>query len=94
MSRITEPVAPHSTAWVAQVWMSFAAALFAMLGGILFIPADLWVKGYLFMGLLFTIGSTMNLAKTVRDNHEAQKVSSVIKDARIERILSEQDPLK
>lgn len=85
---------PHSTAWVAQVWLSWILAFFAMLGGIVFLPADIWVKGYLFMGLLFVVGSTMNLAKTVRDNHEAAKISSVINDARLERILAEQDPLK
>ncbi|MFZ5479718.1 MAG: YiaA/YiaB family inner membrane protein [Myxococcota bacterium] len=94
MPRITPTNEPHSTAWVAQVWMTWLIAMFAVLGGIVFVPADLWVKGYLFMGLLFTVGSTMNLAKTVRDNHEASKVSSVIHDARIEKILSEHDPLK
>ena len=94
MSRLAEPSAPHSSAWVAQVWISFAASIVAVLGGVLFMPGDLWVKGYHLMGLLFTVGSTMNLAKTTRDNHEAQKVSSVLKDARIERILADQDPLK
>lgn len=93
MSRIGTPQ-PHSTAWVAQVWLSWLLAVFAMLGGILFVPADMWTKGYLFMGLVFTIGSTMNLAKTVRDNHEASKVSSVINDARLEKILAEHDPLR
>ncbi|MES2643720.1 MAG: YiaA/YiaB family inner membrane protein [Myxococcota bacterium] len=93
MSRINTPQ-PHSSAWVAQVWISWLLALFAMMGGILFVPADLWTRGYLAMGLLFTIGSTMNLAKTVRDNHEAGKVSAVINDARLEKILSEHDPLR
>ncbi len=93
MSRIGAPQ-PHSTAWAAQVWLSFLLAFFAMLGGILLLPADLWTKGYLFMGLLFTVGSTVNLAKTVRDNHEASKVSAVINDARLEKILAEHDPLK
>jgi hypothetical protein len=90
----TPSTEPHSSAWVAQVWISWFIAMFAMAGGILFLPADIWTKGYLAMGLLFTVGSTMNLAKTVRDNHEAAKVSAVLHDARIERILAEQDPLK
>ncbi len=93
MARIGTPQ-PHSPAWVAQVWISWLLAFFAMFGGIVFLPADIWVKGYLFMGLLFVVGSTMNLAKTVRDNHEASKISSVIHDARLEKILSEHDPLK
>lgn len=94
MARVTETPEPHSAAWVAQVWITWLLAFFAMLGGILFVPADIWVKGYLFMGLVFVVGSTMNLAKTVRDLHEAKKVHSIVHDARIERILSEHDPLK
>lgn len=93
MSRVVT-TEPHSTAWIAQVWLSFVVSLFAMLGGILFMPADLWTRGYFFMGLLFVVGSTLNLAKTVRDNHEAGRVSSVIHDARIEKILADHDPLK
>jgi hypothetical protein len=94
MPRMTPAHEPHSTAWIAQVWLSWLIAMFAMFGGIVLMPADLWVKGYFFMGLLFVVGATMNLAKTLRDNHEAAKVSSVINDARIEKILAEQDPLK
>ncbi len=93
MSRVGAPQ-PHSTAWVAQVWISWILAFVAMFGGIFFLPADIWAKGYLFMGLLFVVGSTMNLAKTVRDNHEAGKISAVIHDARLERLLAEADPLK
>ena len=91
MSRNTEP---HSPAWNAQVCISFILAFGAMLGGIWFLPDDAWTKGYMFMGLLFTVGSTMNLAKTVRDMHEAGKVHSVIHDARLEKLLAEHDPLK
>ncbi len=91
MSRVSEP---HSPAWIAQVWISFLLSFVAMLGGIWFLPGDGWTQGYLFMGLIFTVGSTMNLAKTVRDNHEAGKVHSVIHDARLEKLLAEHDPLK
>lgn len=94
MPHVTGTVQPHSTAWVAQVWISFLVAAGAMFFGILVCPCTLWVKGYLAMGTLFVIGSTLNLAKTTRDNHEASKVSSVINEARLEKILSEQNPLK
>lgn len=93
MSRVTASE-PHSAAWVAQVWISFLVAGFAMGVGILFIPVDLWVRGYLLMGTLFLVGSTISLTKTVRDNHEANRFSQVIRDAKLEKILSEQDPLK
>lgn len=93
MSRISPPQT-HSTAWLGQVWITWLISMFASLGGILFMPGDLWVKGYMFMGLLFTVGSTITLSKTVRDNHEASRLSNVINDARLEKILAEHDPLK
>jgi len=93
MSRVNASE-PHSAAWVAQVWLSFLIALFAMGVGILFMPVDLWVRGYLVMGTFFLVGSTISLTKTLRDNHEAGRVSQVIRDARLEKILAEQDPLK
>jgi hypothetical protein len=45
------------------------------------------------MGVLFTIGSTFSLAKTVRDVHEQQRIVSRIDDARMTKLLAEVDPL-
>ena len=39
--------------------------------GILFLPLDLWAKGYLAMGALMLTQSGITLTKTLRDNHEA-----------------------
>lgn len=80
---------PHSAAWTAQVWISFAVSLGATLWGVWFLPAEPWVKGYLAMGILFSVGSTLNLAKTLRDAHEAQKMVSRVEEARVERLLSD-----
>ncbi len=91
MHRISTPLPTHSTAWIAQTWLSFLAAMGSMLLGILLMPAVLWVKGYMFMGLLFTVGSTVNLSKTLRDQHEAARAESVIYDTRIEKMLAEHD---
>ena len=85
---------PHSPAWMAQVWITWLLSFGATLGGVWFLPADVWVKGYLFMGVLFSVGSTMSLAKTLRDQHEAGRLSAVINDARLEKILAEHDPLR
>jgi hypothetical protein len=62
-----------TSAWILQVWISFSVALFMMTVGVLYLPVDLWVKGYVGVGMLFTIGSTFTLAKTIRDNHEARQ---------------------
>jgi hypothetical protein len=45
------------------------------------------------MGLLFTIGSTFSLAKTLRDVHEQQRITARIDEARMTKLLAEVDPL-
>ena len=84
-----EPQIPetHSTAWNIQVWVAFFIALVMTLFGILQVPGDLWVRGYLAMGTLFTVGSTFTLAKTVRDNLESKKLRNRIRSARTEQLL-------
>lgn len=83
-----------TTAWIIQVWLSFVLSLSATSVGIIYLPVDGWVKGYMGMGVLFSIGSTFTLAKTVRDNHEASKLTARIDEARVEKILTEHHPLK
>lgn len=60
-----------TAAWRFQVWASFVLASTITSLGILYLPVDLWTKGFLGMGLLFTVGSCFSLAKTLRDEHEA-----------------------
>lgn len=63
----------HTGAWRFQVWVSFVVSS-ALTGlGIAYLPVDIWTKGFLAMGLLFTIGSCFSLAKTVRDEHEVRR---------------------
>jgi hypothetical protein len=95
MPRVQPDLAPaHSSAWVAQSWISFLASAAATATGIWCLPVDAWVKGFMAMGLLFTIGSSLTLAKTVRDLHEAGRLTARIDDARVSRLIAEHDPLK
>jgi hypothetical protein len=55
---------------------------------VLFLPVEIWVKGYMLMGMMFTVGSTFTLAKTVRDNHEAEKLRNRVSQAKAEQLLS------
>jgi hypothetical protein len=80
---------PHSGAWVTFTYASFLAAAGMVAAGILFLPLDLWAKGYLAMGVIMLIQSCVTLTKTVRDNHEAAKLVNRIEDARTERLLME-----
>jgi hypothetical protein len=84
----------HSNAWVIQVWISFILSISATTMGIMYLPVDNWIKGYLGMGLFFTVASTTSLSKTVRDLHESQRIISRVDEAKLERILSEHDPFK
>lgn len=81
-------------AWIIQVWLSFVLSVCATSVGIIYLPVDGWVKGYMGMGLIFSVGSTFTLAKTTRDNYEASKITARIDEARVEKILSEHHPLK
>ncbi len=93
MAKIGTPE-PHSGAWIAQTWISFVASLGTTAIGILYLPVDIWVKAFLGMGLLFAVGSTISLSKTLRDVHEASKLHVRVDEARVERLLAEHDQLK
>jgi len=94
MSKLPEVAPMHSSAWIAQTWISFAVAAGVTAMGIWFLPVDGWMKAFLGMGLLFTVGSTFSLAKTVRDQHEADSLRKRIDDARVSKLIAEHDPLK
>lgn len=84
----------HSQAWIVQTWISFAISTSAMAIGILYLPVDGWIKGYLGMGMAFSLGSTISLTKTVRDEHEAKKLLAKVDEARVEKLLAEHHPLR
>jgi len=83
------PTPQNTGAWLTFTYISFVISL-AMMGlGIWALPADLWVKGYLTMGTVFMLGSSFTLAKTVRDEHEAKRLTNRLEDAKAERLLME-----
>jgi hypothetical protein len=83
-----------SNAWVLQTWLSFALSIGITSAGIVNLPVDIWVKGFMAMGLSFSVGSTFSLAKTQRDLHESSKLTSKIEEAKVEQILSQHGGLK
>lgn len=84
----------HSKAWVLQSWASFLLSISITTIGILYLPVDYWTKGFMGMGLAFSVGSTLSLAKTTRDIHESKRIISRVDEARIEKLLNENHPLK
>ena len=77
----------HSAAWVAFTYATFLLSL-AMIGvGILFMPIDVWMKGFLAMAVILLVQSCITMTKTIRDNEEAGKLVNRIEDAKTERLL-------
>lgn len=89
--KTTSEFRQDTPAWVAQVWLSFLLAVGASAIGIVFVPVDPWIKAYLGMAFLFSLGSAFTLAKTIRDNHEGGKLVNRITDARAEKLLRDFD---
>jgi len=81
------PVLHHSQSWIVFTYVSFVAALAMVVGGIILMPLDLAMKGYLAMGTVMLIQCCITLTKTIRDNDEAGKLVSRLEDAKTERLL-------
>jgi hypothetical protein len=86
---MNQNVQPHSGAWVTFTYGSFAASAFLVAVGLFFLPVDLWMKGYLAMGIVMLVQTCVTLTKTVRDVHESSKLVNRIEDAKAERLLME-----
>jgi hypothetical protein len=86
---MNQNVQPHSGAWVTFTYGSFAASAFLVALGVFFLPIDLWMKGYLTMGIVMLVQTCVTLTKTVRDVHEGNKLVNRIEDAKAERLLME-----
>ena len=86
---MNQNVQPHSATWVTFTYISFAGAAFMVAVGVYFLPLDLWMKGYLTMGIVMLIQTCITLTKTVRDNHESSRLVNRIEDAKAERLLME-----
>jgi hypothetical protein len=78
-----------TAAWRFQVIAAFVIALGLTTGGVLLLPLDLWTRGYLLMGLYFTVSSAFGLAKTLRDAHESSRIVAKISEAKTEKMLRE-----
>jgi hypothetical protein len=86
---MNQTIQPHSGAWVTFTYASFAGSAFLVGLGLFFLPIDLWMKGYLTMGIVMLIQTCVTMTKTVRDNYESGKFVNRIEDAKAERLLME-----
>ena len=79
----------NSAGWLLFVKLSFFISIAAMVAGILFMPADLMMKGYFGLNSLFMVSSTIMISKTMRDEHESKKMINKISEAKTNKIINE-----
>jgi hypothetical protein len=88
---MSAPHQPHSGAWIAFNYAQVAVALGMTIGGVLFLPLDTWIKGYLLMGVAMLLSSAVSVTKTIRDVQEASRLFNKIEDAKTEQLLMRMD---
>lgn len=94
MSTTADTPAKSSGGFMLQAVASFAIALGGLLIGIISLPVDPWIRGFLAVTALFLVSSTITISKVVRDRDEATVVYRRIDQARLEKVLAEYDPLR
>jgi hypothetical protein len=82
-----------TTAFYVQAAISFGAAICALGLGIVYLPLGGWPRAFLALGALYTVTSAFVLAKCVRDRQEETAVVSRVDQARLDKLLAEQDLL-
>ena len=88
-----DPIEMHSDspAWGFFVKVAFAIAIGATLIGIYLLPGALVIKGYFLISSLFLVFATITMSKTVRDQHEADRLHNKISEARTSKMIREMD---
>jgi hypothetical protein len=89
------PLRPHTTtAFYIQAATSFGVSLVAVGFGIAYLPVGSWIRAFFALGMLYTVTSAFTLAKCVRDRQEETAIVSRVDQARLDKLLAEQDLLR
>ena len=81
-----------TSAWVNFSYVSFAASVLLVGGGIFALPLDWWIRAYFAMGVAMVVQSAFTLSKTIRDLHETNRMINRIEEARTEKLLGAERP--
>ena len=79
----------NSKSFYNMAWIAFGLSFIGMLLGLIYMEADLALKGFLGMSYLFSVTSCFTLSKVVRDRHEAEKFINKVENAKTEKFLNE-----
>jgi hypothetical protein len=89
------PLRPHTTAaFYFQAAASFAVSVAGVSIGVAYLPVGAWPRAFLGIAMLYTVTSAFTLAKVIRDRQEETTVVSRVDQARLEKLLAEQDLLR
>lgn len=92
---MSTPLRPRTTtAFYVQSVISLAVSGTVTIIGICFLHDSRWVRAFLALGLLYVVTSAFTLAKCVRDRQEETAIVSRVDQARLDKLLSEQDLLR
>ncbi|MFJ8039975.1 YiaA/YiaB family inner membrane protein [Kitasatospora sp. NPDC096147] len=92
---MTAATQPRTTnAYYAQAVLSFALASTSLAIGVIYLPVNAWMRGFLAVGLLWEISSAFTLAKVIRDRQEEGEITTRVDQARLEKLLAEHDPFR
>jgi len=95
IKRMSTPLRPRTTtAFFTQSVISFAVSLGVTIAGIGYLHESRWIRGFLALGLLYVVTSSFTLAKCVRDRQEETALVSRVDQARLDKLLAEQDLLR
>jgi hypothetical protein len=92
---MSTPLRPRTTiAFYMQSAISFAVSLAVTIVGIGYLHDSRWVRAFLALGLLYVVTSSFTLAKCIRDRQEEGVIVSRVDQARLDKLLAEQDLLR
>jgi hypothetical protein len=74
--------------------ISFAVSLGITITGIGYLHDSRWIRGLLAIGLPYVVILSFTLAKCVRDRQEETALVSQVDQARLDKLLTEQDLLR
>src|SRR5580698_10236256 len=95
MKSMNTPLRPRTTVpFFAQSAISFAVSLTVTITGIGYLHDSRWIRAFLALGLLYVVTSSFTLAKCIRDRQEETAVISRVDQARLDKLLTEQDLLR
>jgi hypothetical protein len=92
---MSTPLRPRTTtAFYVQAAISFGVSLAVTVIGIGYLADSRWVRAFLGLGVLYVVTSSFTLAKCIRDRQEEVALVSRVDQAKLDKLLAEQDVLQ